>query len=214
MDDMEDDGSEQPDSQPPETDDRLDDESDVGTAGPATERLARMLLGAGSGGVLGLVLSGLLGTAFEGGNVPFWLLTMFVLLLGAGMAVLNGRRREAGRPAPPRAIWAAVAAASSLLVTEGVYLLQAGSISSLAARGGAVTLPLPVWPVASIGLWIAAFLAGGGILLALLGWADAARERGKYAAGRWVAHALLASGGTLGLGLACYVMGNGMSFGG
>ena len=192
----------------------LKDDADVEAAGPGTLRFARMLLGAGSGGVLGLMLSSLLGTAFESGNVPFWLLAVLVILLGAGMAVLNGRRREVGRPAPPRAIWAAVASASSLLLTEGVYLLQAGSITLLTAHSGTVTLPLPVWPVASMGLWIAAFLALGSFLLAMLGWADAARERGKYAAGRWVAHALLTSGGTLGLGLACYLMGNGLSFGG
>ena len=213
---MADDGAEQLDSQPPEADDLLamEDESDVEAGGPGPERLARMLLGAGSGGVLGLVLCGLLGSAFESGNVPFWLLAVLVVFLGAGLAVVNRRQQTAGKPAPPRAIWAAVASASSLLLTEAVYLLQAGSITLLAARGGTVTLPLPVWPVTSVGLGIAAFLAAGGFLLALLGWADAARERGKYAAGRWVAHALLTSGGTLGLGLACYLMGNGLSFGG
>ena len=192
----------------------LDDDSEVEAGGPGTERLARILLGAGSGGVLGLVLSGLLGTALEGGSVPFWLLAVLVLLLGSGLAVLNARQREAGRPAPPRAIWAAVASASSLLLTEAVYLLQAGSMTLVTARGGTVTLPLAVWPVASRGLWIAAFLAVGSFLLALLGWADAARERGKYAAGRWVARAILTSGGTLGLGLVCYLIGHGMSFGG
>ena len=203
-------------STPQDADDLLDldEPSDLETAGPGPERLARTLLGAASGGVLGLVVAGLLGAAFAGGNVPFWVVVALVVLAAAGMAVLNGRQRDAGRPGPPRAIWAAALSAGSLLLMEAVYLLQAGSIDWLTRRGDPVTLPLPIWPVSSLGLWGAAFLAGVSFLLALLGWADGARERGKYTVGRWVAHAILTGGATLGLGLACYLMGNGMSFGG
>jgi hypothetical protein len=183
------------------------------TAGAGTERIARLFLGAGSGGVLGLVLSGLVGTAQESGEVSFWVMAGLVLILAAGMGWLSMRQTVPGKPAPPRAVWAGVLSAGALLLTEGVYMFQAGYIDTVTRSGEQIRMPLAVWPVSSKALGSAVILAAVGIILALLGWADAARERGKYSSGKWVAHAILAGGATLGLGLACYLMGNGVSFG-
>jgi hypothetical protein len=192
----------------------LDEPDELGAVVPAPERFARLLLGAGSGGVLGLVAAGVLGATTGGGEISFWVLAAMVVLLAAGMAVLSGRQALAGLPAPPRAVWAGVLSAGSLLLAEAVYLFQAAYIQALTARGERVTLPLAVWPASLVALWIAALLAAAGFLAALLGWADAARERDKYSAGKWVAHSILTGGAALGLGLACYLMGNGLSVGG
>jgi hypothetical protein len=201
-----------PPEEVPIFDEEEPDETEAAGRGP--ERLARLLLGAGSGGVLGLVVAGLLGTGQEGGNVSFGVMAGLVALLAAAMAVLSARQKDAARPAPPRAVWAAVVSAGALLLTQTVYLLQAAFIDSLTENGQEVRLPLAVWPVSSKMLWTAGLLAAAGFILGLLGWAESAHERGKYSGGKWVAHAILAGGATVGLGLACYLMGYGVSLGG
>jgi len=168
------------------------------------ETAARALLGAASGGIFGLLIGGMAG-ATAGRTV------MLMAVLGAAVGAANVRRKATDQPAAPRAALAAIVAAIALLTTLGVYMGQALYIESQNTRGVKVTLPLPIWPTSAKVLWVAVFLAILGGLLALLGWVEVARERGRYSGGRWVALAILAGVSTVGLAASCYLMGHGFS---
>jgi hypothetical protein len=177
------------------------------------ERLARLLVGAASGGVMGLLVAGLLGLGKQTTGTMSIFGTVAVILGFAGvMGLLNLRGKQTETPAP-RCLLAVTLTSAALLITLLVFLIQSVQVQAITAQGGKVELPLSVWPVSRIALLLSLVLTVVGIVTSFLGWAQAAREPLKYKAGKWVAMSLLTGGAWIGLAVACYGMGYGFVFG-
>jgi hypothetical protein len=176
------------------------------------ERVARTSMGAASGGVLGLLASGLLGMGRQGGNTPVLWTVLLTVVFAAAMAWLNQRVSRPAEPAPPRAVLGVIFTSGALLLTLAVFLTQSVHIELLMGSGAKVDLPLSIWPVSRAALLVSVFATVVGVLVALIGWIESAR--GKSKAGNWVAMSLLAAGAWGGLAMAVYATGHGIVFGG
>ncbi len=179
------------------------------------ERAARAMIGAASGGVLGLIVAGLLGLGRRITGTGAMLGTVGVVVVcAAAMAVLNLRGRRDMEPAPPRGAFGVILSAAGLLLTLVVFLAQSTYIQMLAARGEKTELPLPIWPMSRLALIVSLIAAIVGVIAAFMGWIQGMRTPGIQRPGRWVAMALLAAGAWLGIALAVYATGRGLIFGG
>lgn len=177
------------------------------------DRVARALTGAGSGGVLGLLLAGIAGWLGRGTLTVGWT-SLALVGMAAAMGWLNARGPASTPPAAPRALVGMALTAGALLIVLAVYLGQSFHVQGLTAAGKAVNLPLAIWPVSRAALLLSVLAAGAGSLAALLGWAEAARSDGEYTAGRPAMLALLSAGAWAGLALAVYSTGAGLVFAG
>ena len=194
----------------PDEDAQGDISADAAAAG-RLEKPARALLGAASGGLMGLLVAGLIGMGKPTPEGPAVGQTLAIAAgLAALMALLNLRQKPGEKPTAPRVNLAVTLSASALLLAQVIFFFQAAHIQGLRAGGGQVQLPLSIWPVAKVALLLSAVLAGLGVLAAFLGWAELAGERGRYGGGKGVAMALLSGAAWAGLALACYAMGYGL----
>ena len=169
------------------------------------EKAARLLLGAASGGVLGLVLSGM----FRAGA---WVAAGVTVIAAAGLALLSSRLRPSGPPPPPRSVWAGICGGTAILIALAVLFMQSFYIQSATLQGKQPELPLPIWPVSRSLLWITVLVAGLGMLSGMAGWMELQRERGKYRGGSFIATGFLACVSSIALAAACYTMGYGLPF--
>ncbi len=169
------------------------------------ERVARLLLGAASGGALGLLVAGAAGIRHP------WMEAVMGAL-AAAIGFLNQRFQPGPLPPPPRAVLGGAVAAVSLLVNLGVFVVEAAQVQELDRRGQSIQLPLAIWPVTSKFLWLALVLGAVGIVLGVMGWWQLMRNRDKYVPARWVMLSLLTAFSSLGLGLAGYFIGRGFPF--
>ncbi len=174
------------------------------------ETIARALMGAGSGGVLGLMLSGFAGRFAGQGLSAVWTVVLTALFAGL-LAWLNMRDRQPLPAAPPASLGVALTS-GALLLTLAVFLAQSTFVQTLLARGEPVRTPLPIWPVSQAALLLSLVLAAAGMVATFLGWAQSSRQKGKYLTGKWVGMAILSAGAWAALALACYVTGYGFDF--
>jgi len=174
------------------------------------EKLARALLGAGSGGVLGLLVSGLLGLGKPGaGALSLAILIGITMGTAVLVALLNLRQPPPAKPTAPRAAFSVVATASALLITLAVFLFQSAHIHALNSTGARVELPLSTWPISRAALLVSLAATGIGIMAAFLGWLEMAQDRERYGGSRMIAMAFLAAAAWAGLAFACYISGCG-----
>ena len=174
------------------------------------ETLARALMGAGSGGVLGLMVAGFASRLTGRDLTAVWtvaLTALFAVLL----AWLNMRDRQPLPAAPPSSLGVALTAAA-LVLTLAVFLTQSTYVQTRLGRGEQVRTPLPIWPVSQAVLMLSLVLAVAGMVATFLGWAQSTRQKGRYLTGKWVAMAILSAGAWAALALACYVTGHGFDF--
>lgn len=191
------------------------DAPDGPALGGRLETVARGLMGAGSGGVLGLLVAGLLGAGNQSGQgISVAWMAALMLCFAAGVALLNLLQKKAAIPAAPRVLWGAVLTSVALLITLAVFLFQSLHIEAIIAKGGRVELPLSIWPVSRLALWVSLIAVVLGVVAAFLGWAEVSREEGRYSGRKWVATAMLAAAAWAGLALACYTVGYGFVFAG
>jgi hypothetical protein len=166
------------------------------------ESKARALLGAGSGGVLGLMVAGML-------RLGVWGLAACVVGIAALVAVLQSRVAADPKPAAPRVSLGAVFSGTALLLALAVLVGQA----VYAEATGNPRVPLPIWPVTSKILWLAIALALTGTGAALLGLVQQRLNRDQYGGGRLALMAVLSACATLAVAMFSYVTGRGFPFG-
>jgi hypothetical protein len=178
----------------------------------AVEWTANLLLGAGSGGLMGLLIAGVIGIRHGPDGAPLAVTLLLTAGLAAIMAFLSVRQEPPARPVAPRVAWGVLLTGAALVIALAVYLFQGAYIQSVRGSGGRAEPPLPIWPVsrAALGASLVSLLAG--LAAALLGWAELAANRERYGGGKWVALSVLAAGAWLALALACYVIGYGFTF--
>jgi hypothetical protein len=167
------------------------------------ERKARALLGAGSGGVLGLMVAGMF-------RLGAWGLAVCVVGIGVIVAVLQSRAETEPKPAAPRIALGAALSGMALLLGLAVLVGQAVYVQTT----GNTQIPLPIWPVTSKLLWSAMALALAGIGAALSGLAQQRSNREAYGGGRLVLTAVVGGCATLALALMSYLTGRGFPLGG
>jgi hypothetical protein len=166
------------------------------------ERKARALLGAGSGGVLGLMVAGMF-------RLGVWGLAGCVVGIGLLVAVLQSRLELDPKPAAPRVSLGAAFSGAALLLALVVLVGQ----SVYAEAAGIAQVPLPIWPLTSKILWMAIGLALLGIAVAMLGLVQQRRSRDTYGGGRLALMAVLSGCATLAVAMISYVTGRGFPFG-
>ncbi len=188
------------------------DEPPPAATPPIVLRAATALLGAGSGGVLGMLTATLVGAVWPGARgTPVPVTAGLVVFLAIAMAMVNLRQPPPPPSLVPRAAWAVVFNSLALLLTLGVFLFQSAYIQGTNASGTPVRLPLPVWPMAQAALVAALALVILGLASAIIAWIEVA-TLGCSTGAKWLAHSLLIGGAWLGLALVCYVMGHGLAF--
>ena len=183
-------------------------------ASPVMDQAARALIGAASGGVLGVLLAGIagLGRRFTGPGAMAAMVAT-VVACAAAMAVVNLRSTKGDAPPGPRSAWGVTLSATALLLTLVLFMAQSLYIQILTGEGQAVEAPLAIWPVSRVALMAAALLVAAGLLAALLGWIQGIRSPGVSRAGRWMAMAVLAAGAWAGVALMVVASGRGLVFG-
>ncbi|HYM12523.1 MAG TPA: hypothetical protein VEU62_17430 [Bryobacterales bacterium] len=185
----------------------------AGVAGRGVERTAVALLGAASGGVLGLLAAGFLARLRHSGqDMSIAVTAGLSVLLAAGMAAVNLRQKPAPLPVAPRIAWGTLLAAAALLLTLAVFLFQGAYVQGVASSGGQIHLPLPIWPISRAALLASLALVLAGVLAGLAGLGQLSAQRGRYSGGKWVAMSVLLGAAWAGLGLACYIMACGITF--
>jgi hypothetical protein len=173
------------------------------------ERVANALAAAASGGVFGLLLSGLTAMARgQGQGSPAALTWVLAVAFAVVLAVLSRRLELPALPVAPGAAWGVTLTASALLLTLAVFLSQVAYTQAVGGAGR-VQLPLPIWPVAQAALLLSMGAVVAGVAAALAGWAQLVRRRGHLSGGNWVALSVLIGGAWGGLALACYLTGHG-----
>ncbi|MBI3694149.1 MAG: hypothetical protein HY238_04835 [Acidobacteria bacterium] len=180
--------------------------------GRGMERVGAALLGAASGGVLGVLVAGLLGMVRGGGSPPIALTAGLAVFLAVGMAAMNLHQKQPEQPVSPRAVWCVALTAVALLITLGVFLLQSAYVQGATKAGRPVHYPLEVWPISRVALWTSLAAVLLGVVSSLWSLLELAARRGAPGSGKWVAMAVLAGGAWVGLALICYIMGYGFTF--
>ena len=173
------------------------------------------MIGASSGGVLGLLLAGLLGLGQRFTGTVAMVGTVLVIggcALALAMVNLRGKPEEG--PSASRALYGVVLTSGGLLLTLLAFLVQSVYIQILTGRGAKTQPPLAIWPFSRILLVISLLAAAAGVAAALLGAIQSSRLPERPRAGRWVAMSLLTAGAWVGLALAVYATGYGLVFGG
>lgn len=164
------------------------------------ERAAKGLLGAASGGVIGILVSGLLATGA-------WGMVGCMVGLAVVVGLLNVRLKSDPRPAPPGASLAGVLGGTGLLLSLVVLLGQ--SVYVQVGGGEKPKLPLAIWPVSEAALWVAVLLSSAAMVTGFLGWYQARKAPGDYSGGRLAQVAILAGAATLAVAMLCYLTGYG-----
>jgi hypothetical protein len=174
------------------------------------EQIANGLIGAVSGGLLGLMVAGFLGSRFEPGLPSVAMTGIFMLGLGALVAMANLRGKQSVQPVAPRAVWGVLLTGSAVVIVLADYLFEA---AYSAASGGAATVkpPLSIWPICRLLLQISLATLVCGIVAAFAGLSEISESRNRYTGKKWVALSVLASGAWMVLAFACYVAGHGFS---
>jgi len=161
------------------------------------ERIARILLGAASGGVLGLMVAGLL-------RLGVWGLGASMAGLGAAVAVANARLQRQG-PAAGR-LTATGGALAGTALAAGLVTLWAQAV--YVNVKGNPPVPLPIWPVIAKVLWVVGASATMGILTSLVGW-----RRDGSGSGRLAMLGVLAGLATFAVAMVCFLSGYGFPLG-
>ena len=158
---------------------------------PKMQKAARALMGAASGSVLGLLLSGFFGLGSQtGAGVSIAIMVGLAVVLAIGMAMLNLRQKPAVQPVAPRIVLAGILTPAALLITVVVFLFRSAYIRTSTGSEGQIPLASPLRGA----LWVSLFLAAVGIFAALVGWTELRRQPGRYSGGRWIAVAILTGG--------------------
>ena len=166
------------------------------------ERAAKGLLGAASGGVIGILVSGLLATGA-------WGMVGCMVGLATVVGLLNLRLKPDPKPASPGASLAGVLGGTGLLLSLVVLLGQSVYVQ-VAWRGGEKPkLPLAIWPLSEAALWVAVLLSSAAMISGFLGWYQARKAPGDYSGGRLAQVAILAGAATLAVAMLCYLTGYG-----
>jgi hypothetical protein len=177
------------------------------------ERAAVALLGAASGGVLGLLAAGFVARLRHSGqDMSIAVTAGLSILLAAGMAAVNLRQKPSAVPVAPRIAWGTLLSAAALLLTLAVFLFQGAYVQGITSGGGQIHLPLAIWPISRAVLLASLALVLVGVMAGLAGLGQLSAQRGRYSGGKWIAMSLLLGAAWVGLGFACYIMACGITF--
>ncbi len=158
-------------------------------------------MAAGSGSVLGLILSAVL-------PVSAWGLAACMLVMGVVLAIVQARSKVPDKPAAPRAAQGAALSGIALLLTLTVLVTQ---VLYVQVSGQSQT-PLPIWPIVSKVLLAALALAAGGFILGAAGWDQQRKRREEFGGGRLPLMGILGALAAAAMALICYLSGYGFPF--